>query len=170
MIYDTEIESVLSLVAPPDENGCEVWTGELNEKGYGRRRFRDGKNRRIHRVVWELRNGPIPDGLLVCHRCDNPPCCNPEHLFLGTHADNVLDMMAKGRRKDATSVFVGPRMKKYWMENRVAIIAMNRWIEGLPESERNSYLWPPREIAEKFGILVHVVTKFRSVKFPRDEW
>ena len=50
-----------------------------------------------NRIAWVFEHGSIPDGLLVCHRCDNPPCCNPSHLFVGTYADNVRDMIVKGR-------------------------------------------------------------------------
>jgi hypothetical protein len=76
--------------------GCWVWSGATNRKGYGVYIFR-GKYVGAHRVAWTLFRGPIPDGLFVLHRCDNPPCLNPDHLFLGTHNDNMIDMVLKGR-------------------------------------------------------------------------
>lgn len=77
-------------------DGCWTWTASLRHKGYGQFRF-DGKTRKAHRVSWEIANGPIPEGQHVLHRCDNPACVRPSHLFLGTNEDNHADMMAKGR-------------------------------------------------------------------------
>ncbi len=79
-------------------DGCWGWVSGTDAFGYGRLIAPGGrKNLKAHRVSWELHNGPIPGGMCVLHRCDNPPCSNPDHLFLGTKADNVADMNAKGR-------------------------------------------------------------------------
>jgi len=78
------------------ENGCWEWTGAHIPAGYG---FIGScyKMYYTHRLAYELWNGPIGEKMYVCHKCDNPPCCNPEHLFLGTSQDNTLDMLRKGR-------------------------------------------------------------------------
>ena len=79
---------------------CWEWTGTLDQNGYGRLGVRrDGwpRNPTAHRLSYDLYRGEIPSGIFVLHRCDNPPCCNPSHLFLGTQADNIHDMLSKGR-------------------------------------------------------------------------
>ena len=92
------------LVSAPD--GCIVWTGARRGYGYGHMgRGASGAGfEATHRVAWMLVNGPIPDGICVCHKCDNPPCCNVDHLFLGTPADNARDMWEKGRGPSATLI------------------------------------------------------------------
>jgi hypothetical protein len=86
-------------------NGCWEWTMARNRAGYGE----FCSDRRVllaHRWMWEFMHGPIPPKVCVLHRCDNPPCVNPSHLFLGTRAGNARDMIAKGRDR-----FVGrPRV------------------------------------------------------------
>lgn len=76
--------------------GCWVWIGSRSENGYGQVQFR-GRQWRSHRVSWSVFNGAIPEGKKVLHKCDNPPCINPNHLFTGTQSDNLLDCSRKGR-------------------------------------------------------------------------
>lgn len=85
-----------------DVNACWEWTASKTGKGYGRIRWR-GKTRRAHRVAFELTYGDIDDEIFVLHKCDNPPCCNPNHLFLGTQTVNIRDRDSKGRANYATN-------------------------------------------------------------------
>lgn len=80
----------------PDE--CWEWTESKDSRGYGQFIFANIRYR-SHRVAFELSCGPIPDGLHACHSCDNPGCCRPEHLWLGTHAENMADRDQKGRHR-----------------------------------------------------------------------
>lgn len=79
---------------------CWEWTLSKTWNGYGRFSLTPAKGVRAHRFAWEMTNGPIPDGMCVCHKCDNPLCVRPDHLFLGTHKDNARDRERKGRGGD----------------------------------------------------------------------
>jgi hypothetical protein len=80
---------------------CWLWTKGVDKDGYGQchaaKVAKDNKVTRAHQLAWVMMNGSIPEGMLVCHTCDNPTCVNPKHLFLGTNRDNVHDMINKGR-------------------------------------------------------------------------
>lgn len=85
-------ESFWEKVDVRSKDECWEWLAAVTKDGYG-----SFKSKLAHRVAWELEKGEIPDGMLVCHTCDNPPCCNPSHLFLGTQRNNMDDMVQKGR-------------------------------------------------------------------------
>lgn len=82
-------------------NGCWEWTGSQHDFGYGSI-YVNNKMMLTHRFSYELHNGPIPPNMFCCHTCDNPRCCNPQHLFLGSNNDNVSDMIKKGRDSRGT--------------------------------------------------------------------
>lgn len=95
-------ERFYSKVAPMmDDRGCWEWMGSLATGKWRYGKFPKGPHGsgwlQASRVSWEIHNGPIPVGMKVLHKCDNPPCVNPAHLFLGTSSDNTRDMIAKGR-------------------------------------------------------------------------
>lgn len=82
-------------------NACWPWTGTRVKQGYGRIHSGEPRSRKMrptHVVAWECTNGPMPPGAWGLHRCDNPPCCNPAHIFPGTYLENVADKVAKGRQ------------------------------------------------------------------------
>lgn len=86
-------------------NNCWEYTGFRSNLGYGK--FGIGRDKQLftHRLAYQIFVGPIPEGIFVCHKCDNPPCFNPQHLFLGTQYDNLRDALAKGRCRN--KVFCG---------------------------------------------------------------
>ena len=119
----------------PDE--CWPWEATRNQDGYGR--FWLGELKSAHRVAWEIANGPIPKGRCVLHRCDNPQCVNPAHLWLGTHADNMADRDAKGRQWDRRGEN-HPHSKLTELD----VICIRHWLKD--------GRWTQQKIADAFGI------------------
>lgn len=113
-------EKFFSRVKKLSYSECWVWTGAISMQGYGLV-TRDKKHTSSHRIAWELQYGPIPDGMCVCHHCDNRKCCNPNHLFLGTNEDNMRDMYQKNRHakykeRKLTNAQVGNIVRQHTVE------------------------------------------------------
>lgn len=125
----------------PDASGCVLWKGTRTSHGYGQIKCR-GVFMLAHRLAWQLANGSIPEGLLVCHHCDVKLCVNAGHLFTGTHKDNSDDMIAKGRdRHDIVPFGEGHYRAKL---NQAAVLAIRKRARSGEDQ---------KEIAKDFGIL-----------------
>ena len=98
-----QLFSQIQLEDGPLKSPCWIFLGIQNSSGYGQL-LRNGEFRAAHRVSWLIHNGPIPDGLWVLHACDQPSCCAPDHLWLGSQQENIADMLAKRRKQAASNV------------------------------------------------------------------
>ena len=103
---------------PKNENGCMLFTGRRDSHGYGQVK-NHGKAVLVHRWVYERERGPIPAGRLICHTCDIRNCVNPEHLYIGTDADNAADKVARGRTGDRPRGFAHKRPMAKLTEQQV---------------------------------------------------
>jgi hypothetical protein len=137
------------LKAGPEE--CWEWQGARGTNGHGRTmHYRDGQRiwTAAHRLAWELTFGMIPEGTFVCHKCDNPPCCNPDHLFLGSAADNTWDMVTKGRHG---SVRLTPEqvaeIRSRYTRNYAPMLSRSGLPNGGGRMRSNT-----RELAAEFGV------------------
>lgn len=119
-------------------DGCWLWTKSVGRKGYGEFSSggKHGGSRLAHRVAWELTFGPIPDGLWVLHRCDNPPCVRPDHLFLGDVLANNRDMWSKGRARPSSVLPRGERHAHHKLTEAIVREARRRHAGG----ETNAWL------------------------------
>jgi hypothetical protein len=133
-----------------DASGCRLWTGRTSG-GYGRLTVA-GKPIRAHRLAFELARGPIAADLCVCHHCDTPTCINTDHMFLGTHADNMADMRKKGRGR------AGGSTKNAGTANGSAKLN--------DEAVRRirSDMRPLRVLAAEYGVAVGVLSNVRTGK------
>lgn len=144
--YQSPEERFWSKVNKSDA-GCWLWTGSLAKLGYGcftiGAKGENYQEWRAHRYSWFLAHGDIPDGMNVCHRCDNPRCVNPDHLFLGTTADNIADKMHKGRQAQGEQVGCAKL-------SRDDVLAIRKlYIEGLNAKPRK---YSSRKLAKMYGV------------------
>lgn len=127
---------------PEPNSGCWLWLGSVDRQGYGRMSINNAERRETglpasqlaHRMSWLCHRGPIvPASLLVLHRCDNPACVNPDHLWLGTHIDNAHDCIAKGRDRRGTGRPIDSVGATY-------LPRANRWLAQISIKSRNTYI------------------------------
>ena len=143
-----------SKVEKLEPHQCWEWNSS-KDKGYGVTRV-NGAMRKSHRLAWIIRNGSIPDGMCVCHSCDNPSCCNHGHLFLGSNQDNVRDMFSKGReaRGDRHGSVTHPESRlrgECSHFSRLSEVEVVKIIQRLESGERRPIL------AREYGVTRHTI-------------
>lgn len=126
-----------------DPAGCWPWTGHVSKQGYGLTTI-NGRFHHASRWAFIIAYGPIPEGLFVCHRCDNPRCCRPTHLFLGTASDNARDAAQKGRCKG------WPKHPKRRGETHQAARLSDAQVEAIRQADEQGE--SRRSIARRFGV------------------
>lgn len=138
-----------SRVATRSPDACWLWTGGSEKGGYGRLKL--GRvTVRAHRVAWALANGRDPAEFMVRHRCDNPPCCNPAHLELGTHADNMRDKTQRGRTR------TGDQRGERNGHARLTTDQVGAIVAALRQGE------PNRSIARRFPVGDDLISRIRT--------
>lgn len=142
-------------------DGCWEWLGATHPAGYGllgRGRTKEGLVRATH-VSWKLNTGEdVPKGMMVLHKCDNPPCCNPDHLFLGTHQDNVDDMLKKGRENHSGLY------RRYRLENNKGKVSQQQIDEIIEKYQdipkrRHGRVAFTEALAKEYGLCKSYITK-----------
>ena len=138
------VERFWSMISPEPNSGCWLWDGGniKTQKGYYQIGV-NGKLKQVHRFAYERYRGPVPPGLLVCHTCDVRCCVNPDHLFLGTPADNTADMIRKGRM---------PRGKGRWNAKLT-----DQQVLEIKTSPLSSYV-----LGERYKISARTIRKIRQ--------
>lgn len=145
-------------VHPEPNTGCFLWAGHVRKNGYGY--FRISTNPSVplegaHRASWIFSKGEIPRGMMVCHRCDNRTCVNPDHLFLGTAKDNMADAARKGRMN-------------WRIQSRPGLLRGSRHPAAkLTETDVREIRASPRsgvDLAERYGVSTNVISRIRRRK------
>lgn len=144
-------ERVINSSTPEPNTGCWFWDGQT-QHDYGRM-WVGGRRRLAHRVSFEAFHGEIPAGMCICHRCDVPCCVNPAHLFMGTHAENTLDMMRKGRNNaasgDRSSARLHPESRPRGEQHSRAILTAHNVLEIRRRVDGGE---SHRALAREFGV------------------
>lgn len=138
-------------------NGCIEWMGARDKNGYGRASYTFNKKRKtrpVHRVIYYILKGEIPPDMIICHKCDNPSCCNIEHIFLGTYKDNSQDRDRKGRDGGLTKDQRGSKNKQAKIIESDILLIRKLYSQGIMA----------KELAKIFGFHVNSICRIIDKK------